>query len=76
MVHRVGNTLLLDDFDVHSHLLRQQKCEWAWLNNFYIDTVLENLQEKIKVSYFLFGWFLILILMYLYFSRRKICAKS
>ncbi|XP_064630456.1 erythroid differentiation-related factor 1-like [Lineus longissimus] len=45
MVHRVGNTLLLDEFDVHKHLLRQQKDDWQWLRKFYYETVLESMQN-------------------------------
>lgn len=25
MVHRLGRTILIDEFDVHSHLLRREK---------------------------------------------------
>ena len=45
MVHRIGNTLLLDDFDVHKHLLRQERTEWAWLRKFYRETVSTHLQS-------------------------------
>ena len=42
MVHRVGNTLLLDDFDTHKHLLRRQQEDWTWLRRFYYDTILQH----------------------------------
>jgi DNA-binding transcriptional regulator GbsR (MarR family) len=45
MVHRIGKTLLLDEFDVHKHLLRQQKDDWQWLRKFYYETVLESMQN-------------------------------
>ncbi|XP_029844303.2 erythroid differentiation-related factor 1 [Ixodes scapularis] len=50
MVHRVGKTLLLDEFDVHRHLLRESQKQWEWLRNFFYDTVLASLQEKEKVA--------------------------
>ena len=40
MVHRVGKTLLIDDFDVHKHLLRRQRDDWKWLKEFYRQQVL------------------------------------
>ncbi|ELT97340.1 hypothetical protein CAPTEDRAFT_225050 [Capitella teleta] len=48
MVHRVGNTLLLDDFDVHQHLLRQQQDNWVWLRKFYYATVVHGMQSGEK----------------------------
>lgn len=50
MVHRIGKTLLLDEFDVHRHLLRESQKQWEWLRNFFYDTVLASLQEKEKVA--------------------------
>ena len=47
MVHRVGNSLLIDDFDVHRLLLRQQQDDWKWLRRFYYDTVAHNMQHKV-----------------------------
>jgi len=32
MVHRVGKTLLIDEFDIHKHLLRKQQDDWSWMN--------------------------------------------
>jgi hypothetical protein len=31
VVHRVGQSLLLDDFDIHGFLLRTSEEEWKWL---------------------------------------------
>ena len=45
MVHRVGNSLLLDDFDIHKYLLRQERSDWEWLRKFYMETVAANLQR-------------------------------
>ncbi|XP_014679884.1 PREDICTED: erythroid differentiation-related factor 1-like [Priapulus caudatus] len=37
MVHRVHRTLLLDDFDIHRHLLRTSETEWKWLRRFFYE---------------------------------------
>ncbi|RWS30809.1 erythroid differentiation-related factor 1-like protein [Leptotrombidium deliense] len=34
MVHRIGKTLLLDDFDVSRFLLNEEKQQWKWLKRF------------------------------------------
>ncbi|XP_060566894.1 erythroid differentiation-related factor 1-like [Ruditapes philippinarum] len=44
MVHRVGKSLLLDEFDIHKHLLRKEQTEWAWLRQFYYEYVLDNMK--------------------------------
>ncbi|GAB6023255.1 hypothetical protein CHUAL_008067 [Chamberlinius hualienensis] len=46
MVHRIGKTLLLDNFDVHCNLLHTAKKEWEWLRKFYFEQVLCNLGQK------------------------------
>ncbi|KAL8603667.1 hypothetical protein ACOMHN_017164 [Nucella lapillus] len=43
IVHRVGRTLCLDNFDVHKQLLRQTN--WSWLRDFYKNTVIESEDE-------------------------------
>ena len=48
MVHRVGKTLLLDEFDINWHLLRTAETEWEWLRKFYYEHVLKSLEEKVK----------------------------
>lgn len=49
MVHRVGNSLLLDEFDIHTHLLRQAENEWSWLRKFYLEHIFEaSLRSKSK----------------------------
>lgn len=48
MVHRVENTLLLDDFDIHKYLLRQAENDWEWLKKFFYDHVFQNLGDKEK----------------------------
>ncbi|CAF1342793.1 unnamed protein product [Adineta steineri] len=46
IVHRLGRTILLDEFDVHSHLLRLEKNDWTWFRDFFLDTVLRNISVK------------------------------
>ena len=36
MVHRIGSTLLIDDFDIHKFLLHQEDCNWKWLKSFIL----------------------------------------
>lgn len=38
MIHRVGKTLLIDDFDIYKYLLRQSEKEWQWLRKFFLKT--------------------------------------
>ncbi|XP_026754166.1 erythroid differentiation-related factor 1 [Galleria mellonella] len=49
MVHRVENTLLLDDFDVYDYL---SKTEWSWLKDFFYENILKTMseQERMKLS--------------------------
>lgn len=47
MVHRVENTLLLDDFDVHQHLMMQTKDDWKWLKTFFYKHILESFDRKV-----------------------------
>lgn len=45
-VHRVGNTLLIDDFDLHKYLLWKSEEDWQWLRKFIYENVLSRLKEK------------------------------
>ncbi|XP_073963657.1 erythroid differentiation-related factor 1 [Choristoneura fumiferana] len=47
MVHRVENTLLLDEFDVYDYLT---KSEWSWLKDFFIENILKTMSEKERMS--------------------------
>ncbi|RVE46761.1 hypothetical protein evm_008545 [Chilo suppressalis] len=47
MVHRVENTLLLDDFDVYDYLM---KSEWSWLKDFFYENILKTMSEKERMS--------------------------
>lgn len=42
MVHRIENTLLIDDFDLYKFLLQQANDDWKWLRTF----IIENLSPK------------------------------
>ncbi|KAJ1525881.1 hypothetical protein ONE63_009073 [Megalurothrips usitatus] len=48
MVHRVQNTLLIDDFDVHKLLLEQSRSDWEWLREFLLSNVLQSMSIKDK----------------------------
>ncbi|XP_076295316.1 erythroid differentiation-related factor 1 [Lasioglossum baleicum] len=48
MVHRVENTLLLDDFDIHKYLLRQAESDWEWLKKFFYEHIFQNLGDNEK----------------------------
>lgn len=45
MIHRIENTLLIDDFDIHKYLLRQADDEWQWLKSFMCEHILGGLGE-------------------------------
>lgn len=49
MVHRIENTLLIDEFDIHKHLLRTAESEWKWLKKFFYEHVFQSLGDKEKV---------------------------
>ncbi|CAH2059085.1 unnamed protein product, partial [Iphiclides podalirius] len=46
MVHRVENTLLLDDFDVYDYLM---KSEWSWLKDFFYENIVKTMSEQERV---------------------------
>ncbi|KAG7190566.1 hypothetical protein KM043_006659 [Ampulex compressa] len=48
MVHRVENTLLLDDFNIHKYLLRQAESDWEWLRKFFYEHIFQNPEDKDK----------------------------
>lgn len=39
-VHKIGNTLLLDEFDIHKYLLRRQNDDWKWLRRFILEDII------------------------------------
>ncbi|XP_017791827.1 PREDICTED: erythroid differentiation-related factor 1 isoform X2 [Habropoda laboriosa] len=48
VVHRIENTLLLDDFDIHKYLLRRAESDWEWLKKFFYEHIFHNLGDKEK----------------------------
>lgn len=48
MIHRVGKTLLIDDFDIYKYLLRQSEKEWQWLRKFFFENVLQSLRHSVS----------------------------
>lgn len=51
MVHRVENTLLLDDFDIYQHLLRTAETEWEWLRKFFCENINSDVGEENRKLY-------------------------
>lgn len=46
-VHRVGNTLLIDEFNLHRYLLwKSEEEDWKWLRNFIGEHVLNTLSKE------------------------------
>lgn len=45
MVHRIENTLLIDEFDIHKYLLRQSGDNWPWLRSFIYENIQSSLGE-------------------------------
>ncbi|XP_043216500.1 uncharacterized protein LOC122378917 isoform X2 [Amphibalanus amphitrite] len=46
VVHRVGRLLLLDDFDITTHLLETEKTEWVWLDRLLREHFLTKFQDE------------------------------
>lgn len=46
VVHRINNTLLIDEFDIHKFLLRQATEDWEWLKSFIVENILNSMSEK------------------------------
>ena len=51
VVHRVGKTLLLDDFDINRYLLRRSASEWEWIRKFFFEIVLQQI-DKVCLFWF------------------------
>ena len=49
VVHRVGKTLLLDDFDIHRYLLRRSASEWEWIRKFFYEIVLSQIDKVSQI---------------------------
>lgn len=47
MIHRVENTLLIDEFDIHKHLIQQAENNWEWLKKFFFEHILSSLNSKV-----------------------------
>lgn len=55
MIHRVGKSLLIDEFDIHKYLLRKQKDDWQWLRKF-VQTVVSALTALLDLKYMCYGY--------------------
>ncbi|KAJ8952908.1 hypothetical protein NQ318_006525 [Aromia moschata] len=51
MVHRIENTLLIDDFDIYKHLLKTAETEWEWLRKFFFENINRATCEEDKNLY-------------------------
>ncbi|KAM7356540.1 erythroid differentiation-related factor 1 [Cochliomyia hominivorax] len=40
IAHKVGNTILLDEFDIQKYLLRKADDDWKWLRTFILEQIL------------------------------------
>lgn len=49
MVHRVENTLLIDEFDVHKYLMVKTEDDWEWLRKFFYNHILESFDRKVRL---------------------------
>uniref|UniRef100_A0ABD2XJ45 Erythroid differentiation-related factor 1 n=1 Tax=Trichogramma kaykai TaxID=54128 RepID=A0ABD2XJ45_9HYME len=50
IVHRVENTLLLDDFDIHKFLLKQEEDDWSWLRKFCQELISDLGAKEKRIS--------------------------
>ncbi|XP_055689704.1 erythroid differentiation-related factor 1 [Lutzomyia longipalpis] len=46
MVHRIGNTMLIDEFDLQKYLLCRSPVEWEWLKNFMRDRIINRMSNE------------------------------
>ena len=51
VVHRVGKTLLLDDFDIHRYLLRRSASEWEWIRKFFHEIILQQIDKVSSINW-------------------------
>lgn len=45
VVHRIGETLLIDELDLHRILLTSFDEEWHWLRKFFVETILDIVEN-------------------------------
>ncbi|KAI1282159.1 Erythroid differentiation-related factor 1 [Halotydeus destructor] len=45
IVHRIGKTLLIDDFDISSYFIREESQQWSWLKRYLCQHVLISNRE-------------------------------
>lgn len=50
MIHRIGNTLLIDDFDVQRFLMQQEDCNWQWLRSFIYNHIFTRLNDPDRTA--------------------------
>jgi len=52
MVHRIDNTLLLDEFDVEKHLTIVTNEKWDWLKKFFYSNIVKSADTKVSINVF------------------------
>lgn len=50
MVHRIENTLLIDEFDVQRFLMQQEDYNWQWLRSFIYNHILTRLNDPDRTA--------------------------
>ncbi|KAE9522852.1 hypothetical protein AGLY_016749 [Aphis glycines] len=48
MVHRIDQTLLLDEFDVEEHLTQDTSEKWAWFKKFFYKNIVKSSNNKVE----------------------------
>ncbi|KAL0269089.1 UNVERIFIED_CONTAM: hypothetical protein PYX00_006926 [Menopon gallinae] len=46
MIHRIENTLLIDEFDIHKYLLREAESQWEWFKKFFFEHIMQPVSRK------------------------------
>lgn len=46
IVHRINNTLLIDEFDIHKYFLMQASGDWEWLRCFIVEHIAKCMSAK------------------------------
>jgi len=55
MVHRIDNTLLLDEFDVQKYLIVETNNQWSWLKKFFYNNIVGSSDSMVSKNKF-FRW--------------------
>lgn len=50
MVHKIGNTLLLDEFDIEKHLINVTDEKWNWLKKYFYMKIVKSANTKVGIN--------------------------